>query len=72
MERVWSGGRLNLQDVVLEGEVNGNAAVRAGETVQGIWGQPGGHEPGVESDVGEGHGHEMKDRAHCRTRMVLV
>lgn len=29
-----------LQDVILEGEVNGNAAVWAGEAVQGIWGQP--------------------------------
>ena len=36
-----------------ESEVNGNATV---------WVQPGGHEPGVESIVGEGYSHEMKDR----------
>ena len=62
----------DLQDVVSEGEVDGNAAVWAGEAVQGIWGQPGGHEPGVESVVGEGHGHEMKDRTYCRAGVVLV
>ena len=62
----------DLQDVVPEGEVDGNAAVRAGEAVQCIWGQPGGHEPGVESVVSEGHGHEIKDRTHCRACVVLV
>jgi len=62
----------DLQDVVLEGEVDGNAAVWAREVVQGIWGQPSGHEPRVESVVGEGHGHEMKDRTHCRAGVVLV
>ena len=62
----------DVQDVVPEGEVDGNAAVWAGEAVQCIRGQPGGHEPGVESVVSKGHGHEMKDRAHSRACVVLV
>lgn len=62
----------DLKDVVPEGEVNSNAAVWAGEIVQGMWGQPSGHEPGMKSVVCEGDGHEMKDRTHCGACMVLV
>ncbi len=69
---VWSGGRSGSQHVVPEGKVNSNAAVWVGEVLQGMWGQPGGHEPGVKSVVSEGDGHEMKDRTHCRACMVLV
>ena len=62
----------DLQDVVPKGEVDGNAAVWAGEAAQCIWGKPGGHELRVESVVGKGHGHEMKDRTHCSTCVVLL
>ena len=54
----------DLQDVVPEGEVNGNAAVWTGEILQGIWGQPSGYVPRMESVAGEGNSHEMKDRTH--------
>lgn len=40
--------------------------------MQGIRGQAGGGELGVESVVGKGDGHEMKDRTHCRTCTILV
>ena len=62
----------DLQDVVPESEVDGNAAVWTGEAVQCIWGQPGGHEPRWESVVGKDHGLEMKDRTHCRACVILV
>ncbi len=40
--------------------------------MQGIRGQPGGGELGVESVVGKGDSHEMKDWTHCRTGAILV
>lgn len=40
--------------------------------MQGIRGQAGDGELGVESVVGKGDGYEIKDRIYCRTYTILV
>lgn len=40
--------------------------------MQGIWGQPSGHEPGIKNVVCEGDGHEIKDRIYYGVYIVLV